>query len=70
MAFDLMLTGIAYSASGESPQIRVLSNRADLVSGGDALVEVALPSGGTPENVRVDVDGRDVTSAFAVRPDG
>lgn len=70
MAFDLMLTGIAHAASEASPQIKVLSNRADLVSGGDALVEVVLPSGGTPENVRVDVDGRDVTSAFAVRPDG
>lgn len=48
--------------------IEVLSNRADLVSGGDALVEV---NGADPAAVaRVDVDGRDVTGSFAVRPNG
>ena len=50
--------------------IRVLSNRADLVSGGDALVEVVPPEGVDPGGVRVSVDGRDVTDAFAVRGDG
>ncbi|MEU6230616.1 DUF6351 family protein [Streptomyces sp. NPDC047042] len=70
VALALTLTAIAHADSGGSIQIRVLSNRADLVSGGDALVEVVLPSGATPQNVRVDVDGRDVTSAFALRPDG
>src|SRR5438552_6566338 len=50
--------------------IKVLSNRADLVSGGDALVEIVLPAGVDPTSVRVDVDGRDVTAAFAVRPNG
>jgi uncharacterized tannase-like protein DUF6351 len=54
----------------EGLQINVLSNRADLVSGGDALVEVVLPDGVAPSSVRVTVDGRDVTSAFAVRADG
>jgi len=44
--------------------IRVLSNRADLISGGDALVQVV------PAGARVDVGGRDVTSAFARRSDG
>jgi hypothetical protein len=42
-------------AASPSPQIRVLSNRADLVSGGDALVEVV------PAGARVEVGGRDVT---------
>src|SRR5213596_3197339 len=46
--------------------IKVLSNRADLISGGDALVEIVLPAGVDPASVRVDVDGRDVTAAFAV----
>src|SRR5947209_19005151 len=50
--------------------IKVLSNRADLISGGDALVEIVLPAGVDPTSVRVDVDGRDVTAAFAVRPNG
>jgi hypothetical protein len=45
-------------------EIKVLSNRADLVSGGNALVEVVLPTGAAVEGLRVDVDGRDVSSAF------
>ena len=53
--------------NGGQPQIVVLSNRADLVSGGDALVQVVLPGRVDPATVRVSVDGRDVTSAFAVR---
>lgn len=51
--------------------IEVLSNRADLISGGDALVQVDLPAGwqDTPEGAReltlsVRVGGRDVTRAF------
>jgi hypothetical protein len=48
--------------------IDVLSNRPDLVSGGDALVEV---NGADPATVAsVDVDGRYVTSSFALRPNG
>lgn len=50
--------------------LQVLSNRADLVSGGDALVEVSPAAGLNPRSVRVDVDGRDVTAAFAMRPNG
>ena len=49
------------------PTISVLSNRADLISGGAALVEV---SGADPATVRVAVDGRDVTGEFAMRPNG
>jgi hypothetical protein len=53
-----------------SPSIHVLSNRADLISAGDALVAVGLPAGVNPSKVRVTVGGRDVTGAFAVRPNG
>jgi len=48
-------------------EIRVLSNRADLVSGGDALVEV-VPA--PPAGTIVDVGGSDVTGRFAVRANG
>jgi hypothetical protein len=50
-------------------QIIPLSNRADLVSGGNALVQIVLPN---PQagGLKVDVGGRDVTSAFSVRSDG
>src|SRR5215510_6478487 len=59
-------------ANDNLTEIRILSNRADLISGGDALVEIVLPAKAKakPGDVRVDVDGRDVTSAFAVRADG
>ena len=59
-------------ANDNLTEVFVLSNRADLVSGGDALVEIVLPAKAkaSPGDVRVDVDGRDVTSAFAVRADG
>ena len=50
--------------------LEVLSNRADLISGGDALVAARLAEGLDPATVRVDVDGVDVTSAFALRPSG
>ena len=55
--------------SGAGLEIKVLSNRADLVSGGDALVEVVLPKAAAPEGLRVDVDGRDVSSSFKQRAD-
>jgi hypothetical protein len=48
--------------------IEVLGNRADLVSAGDALVRLGLPRG--VDGLKVDVDGRDVTTAFAKRPNG
>ena len=62
--------GAKAPAATSSLTINVLSNRADLISGGDALVQIVVPSGVDPASVRVDVDGRDVTSAFAVRSDG
>lgn len=47
-------------------KIRVISNRADLVSGGNAMVEIE----GVDDEFTADVDGRDVTEAFAVRANG
>jgi hypothetical protein len=55
------------SGQGTAPEIRVLSNRADLVSGGDALVEIAAPEG---VRVNVTLNGKDVNASFARRPDG
>ena len=59
------------AARADSPlQIRVLSNRADLISGGDALVEVLLPAGTPASGIQADVDGRDVSNQIAVRANG
>jgi hypothetical protein len=47
-------------------EIVTLSNRADLVSGGDALVEVRVPGGSPLSKVKVKLNGVDITSAFTV----
>jgi uncharacterized tannase-like protein DUF6351 len=57
-------------AATPSLGIDVLSNRADVISAGEALVEVRIPAGVNPSKVRVSDDGRDVTSVFGVRPNG
>jgi hypothetical protein len=49
--------------------ITVLSNRADLISGGDALVRIDLGNAAA-DDVRVTLNGTDVTGAFAVRENG
>lgn len=51
-------------------RVKVLSNRADLISAGDALVEVVLPRKVKAREVRVRVGQRDVTHRFKVRADG
>ncbi|HWX75732.1 MAG TPA: DUF6351 family protein, partial [Solirubrobacteraceae bacterium] len=60
----------AASAQAGVPQLQVLSTRADLISGGEALVSVALPAHVKPATVRVRLNGNDVTSEFAVRANG
>ena len=75
IAAAIALGGLAGCGSGstgssDAVQIKTLSNRADLVSGGDAYVEIVLPDPARVGDLRVNVDGRDVTSAFAVRSDG
>src|SRR5437588_9554898 len=79
IAMLLAVVAIVMAAVADAPaparaedrfDITVLSNRADLISGGDALIEIVLPAGVDPARVRVDVDGRDVTAAFGVRPNG
>ena len=44
--------------------ISTMSNRADLISDGNALVEVRLPTGADATSMKVELNGRDVTSAF------
>ena len=49
--------------------ISVLSNRADLISGGDALVRIDLGDANAA-SVKVTLNGADVTGAFSVRENG
>src|SRR6266850_206250 len=53
--------------AGEQPsnfEIVTLSNRADLISGGDALVEVRVPKNVPLNKVRLSLNGHDVTGVF------
>jgi hypothetical protein len=54
--------------NGDSVQVRTLSGRADLVSGGDAFLEIVVPARTDLSAVKVTVGGRDVSRAF--RPGG
>jgi len=54
--------------NGDPVQVRTLSSRADLVSGGETFVEIVLPAGVDPATVMVTADGRDVSGDF--RPGG
>jgi Tannase-like family of unknown function (DUF6351) len=51
-------------------EIKTLSNRADLISGGDALVEIVLRKPKEVSQLRVHLNGRDITRTFAVRGNG
>ena len=50
--------------------LQVLSTRADMVSGGEALMEVKLPAGAAAAMLKVSLGTTDVTSAFTTRADG
>ena len=46
-------------------EIRTLSSRADLVSGGDTLLAVTVPPGTRADQLAVTINGRDVTAKLA-----
>ncbi len=66
-AIGLAWTLTTTAASG--PEILVLSNRADLVAGGDALVEIKWPAGANLAGANVTLNGVKVT-ALARRANG
>ena len=65
LAAGLATVTLGVGTAQAAVTIDVLSNRADLISGGDALVAV---NGGVPNSVTL--NGQDVTSEFALRPNG
>jgi Tannase-like family of unknown function (DUF6351) len=66
----LLCLGWQVASAADGVSIEVLSNRADLISSGDALVAINLPAGVDPAKVKVFVGSRNVTDAFAIRPNG
>jgi len=69
VAMGVLTVGVA-SAQAGTLVIHVLSDRADAISGGDALVSVSLPSGVNPASVKMTLGSSNVTSEFALRPNG
>jgi len=65
----LVLAVPSAASASHRMQIEVLSSRADLVSGGEVLVQIVVPSGVSARRVRASLNGRDVTRKFAVRSD-
>ena len=55
-------------ARGGTLSIRTLSTDAALVTGGNVLMQVTLPSGAAATSLKVTAGSRDVTSAFAAAP--
>ena len=60
-------TGTDGTGSTDAGGVRLtpLSTRAEYVTNGDVLVALDTPEGTSPDSVRVELDGRDVTSVFA-----
>ena len=54
----------AQQPAGTPLEIRALSAKAELVSGGDVLVEIAGPAGLNADNVTVRLNGRDAAGTF------
>src|SRR5258705_4493463 len=51
----------AFAQSATKLEIRTLSSRPDLVSGGDALIEVKAPAGVSLSHITLTLNGKDVT---------
>jgi Tannase-like family of unknown function (DUF6351) len=70
-SFMLLMTASVLSAltvtptlAGNKLEISTLSNGPDKLSGGDALVQVVVPPGTDPRDVKVTLNGNDLTGAF------
>ncbi|MGE0450995.1 MAG: DUF6351 family protein [Vicinamibacterales bacterium] len=55
---------VSFLEAAPELSIRAVSTHPDLVTGGDVLVEIALPPGAQASALRVTAGGRDVTKAF------
>jgi hypothetical protein len=54
--------GQGFSQTGAKLEMKVLSSRPDLASGGDALIEVKAPAGMQLSQIALTLNGKDVTS--------
>jgi hypothetical protein len=67
---SLLGAGALSAQAAERMSVHVLSDRADLISGGEALVAVTIPPKAKPGSVNVTLNGASITGEFAARPNG
>lgn len=64
------VTGTVSPPATDASVIKILSNRADMISGNDALVEVLFPATADKSTAKIMLNDKDITSAFAQRANG
>jgi Tannase-like family of unknown function (DUF6351) len=62
----ITLPGCGGTSGPSAPAVQILSSRAEHVSGGDALIGIAVPEGGGTLSVKL--NGNDVSGAFKADP--
>ena len=65
-----MVAGCGGSDDQPASTINIVSSKASLATGGSALVEIPLPAGVAREELRVTLNGADVSSAFRAKDAG
>ena len=73
VAAAMLLAGVAgvrAKGNGQGVVIRVVSKRPDVVSGGNAMVQVSLPRHALATDVRMTLNGKDVSGEFHPQTDG
>src|SRR5437764_336013 len=70
LAFAFVLPGAGGSEAAAPPslEIRVLSSRPDMVSGGDTLIEVKAPTGTQKSQIALSLNNKDVSSSLKDQP--
>jgi len=66
----LVLAAANAGRAADQLQLRVLSSRPDMVTGGDALVRVELPAGATAADVKLTINGADATRKLTADASG
>jgi hypothetical protein len=69
-ALALFACALAAPAAWAKVTIHVPADRANVISGEETLVVIRLPRTVNPSSVKVKLNGSDVTSQFALRPNG
>jgi len=66
----VVLAATHVGGAADRLQLRVLSSRPEMVTGGDALVRVELPAGLPPSDVKLAVNGTDATGRLKADASG